>query len=128
MSAGTRDLALEHLCRNPAEAARVLERCPPERVAEILADTPSEASVGVLALLPPAEAAACLERMPVQARHGILQASLATTSAGLLRALTDASRKSILDGLADKTTDRSGPSTPSGVRRCHGRSEALHPV
>lgn len=106
MSAGTRDLALEHLCRNPAEAARVLERCPPERVAEILADTPSEASVGVLALLPPAEAAACLERMPVQARHGILQASPATTSAGLLRALTDASRKSILDGLADKTRQR----------------------
>ena len=106
MTTGTRELALEHLRRNPAEAARVLERCPPKRVAEVLSDTPSEASAGVLALLPPAEAAACLERMPVQARHGILQASPATTSAALLRALTEASRESILEGLPERTRRR----------------------
>ena len=106
MNTGTRDLALEHLRRNPAEAARVLERCAPARVAEILADTPSEASAGVLALLPPAEAATCLERMSVQARHGILQASSAATSAALLRNLTEASRKSILEGLAVRTQQR----------------------
>lgn len=106
MSVGTRDLALEHLRRNPAEAAKVLERCPPERVAEFLADTPSETSVGVLPLLPPLQAAACLERMPVPARHRVLQACPAATSAALLRGQTEASRKSILEGLADRARQR----------------------
>lgn len=106
MSAGTRDLALEHLRRNPAEAARVLERCPPERVAEILADAPSETSAGVLALLPPVEAAACIERMPVPARHRVLQACPAAVSAGLLLAQPEAWRKSILEGLDDPTRQR----------------------
>ena len=102
MSVGTRNLALEHLNRNPAEAVRVLDRQPAASVAEVLADAPPETSAGALALLPPLEAAACLERLPVATRHQVLQACSAPASAAMLRVLPEASRKSILEGVADR--------------------------
>ena len=100
MSVGTRNLALEHLRDNPAEAARVLERRSPASVAEVLAGAPPETCAGVLALLAPVEAAACLERLPVAKRHEVLKASPAPASAAVLRVLPEASRKSLLEGIA----------------------------
>ena len=102
MSVGTRNLAFEHLHRNPAEAVRVLDRHPPASVAEVLAEAPPETSAGVLVLLPPLEAAACLKRLPVATRHQVLQACSAPASAALLRVLPETSRKSMLEGVADR--------------------------
>ena len=100
MTAGTRALALEHLHRNPAEAAKVLERYPPTNVAKALADAPEETLAGVLALMSPMEAGACLEGLPAASRREVLQTCPVATSAALLRVLPEASRANILEGIA----------------------------
>lgn len=106
MSPGVRNLARLHLLRNPAEAVRVLERCPSGGVAKVLVETPAETSSRVLALLPPIEASDCIERMPVLARCRVLEACPVPTAAALLRVLPEASRKTTLDGLSAESRKR----------------------
>ena len=106
MSSGIRNLAHFHLHRNPAEAVRVLERCPSAGVAEVLADESDETSARALALLSPIEASDCFERMPVLARCRILKACPVTTAAALLRVLPESSRKTTLEGLSAQTRKR----------------------
>ena len=106
MSPGVRSLAHLHLHRNPAEAVRILERCPSAGVAELLAGGAYETSARVLALLSPIVASDCIERMPVMARCLVLQASPVPVAAALLRILPEASRKATLEGLSVNTRKR----------------------
>ncbi|MDE0167174.1 MAG: hypothetical protein OXL36_18925 [Bryobacterales bacterium] len=106
MSPGVRSLAHLHLHRNPAEAVRILERCPSAGVAELLAGGAYETSARVLALLSPVVASDCIERMPVMARCLVLQASPVPVAAALLRVLPESSRKTTLEGLPAQTRKR----------------------
>ena len=106
MSPGVRSLAHLHLHRNPAEAVRVLDRCPSAGVAEVLAEESYETAARVLALLLPIAASDCIERMPVMARCLVLEACPVPTAAALLRVLPEASRKTTLEGLSAQTRKR----------------------
>ena len=106
MNQGTRHLALVHLQRNPAEAAKILQRFPADNVAQVLAGAPAETTAALFAIISPAYASACLSRLESAAQRTVLEACPVPTAAALLRALPEVLQTSILDSVSGQTRRR----------------------
>ena len=92
-------MAQLHLGRHPEEAARVLERLPPDTIAAVLREASAESAAGVLACLAPSLASACLANWPEGELSAVVALLPAPIAATLLRQLDPRVREAALSVL-----------------------------
>ncbi len=106
MTSPVRALALQYMQRQPADAARTLERLPSADAAPMLASAPASTAARILEQLAPVAASNCIARIPGPARRLIVAELRPDAAVGVLRRLPQSAQE---DALADMPERDSWP-------------------
>lgn len=93
---GTQDLSFAFLETHPVDAARVLERIPPQDVAALLAEAPARLTAPVMRAMLPLHTARCLENLADDAASGLLRAMGPQAGVATLHYVPEARRNTLL--------------------------------
>lgn len=94
--ASTEDLSFAYIKAHPGDAARVLERLPPQPAAALISAAPVLLAAPVLRHMVPLHAARCLERLDDEAAAGLLRATGPQAGVALLRYMPESRRVQLL--------------------------------
>lgn len=95
-------LARTFLEKHPYEAALVLEKLAPARIAELLGEMPQPVATGVLEELTSSTGAACLLASPVENAGRVIESLSLDAAARMLRCLPAGERDSLLSAVSDR--------------------------